>query len=84
MTRDTVVWIASAVDELARLWLAGEDRSEVVSAAHGIDGELRADPETKGEAVSEDLRTLSAPPLRVLFTVRAADRIAEVLLVRRI
>lgn len=84
MTRHTVVWVASAVDELARLWLEGEDRSEIVSATNAIDRELRADPETKGEAVSEELRTLSAPPLRVLFTVRAADRIAEVLLVRRI
>ena len=84
MTRYTVVWVESAVNELASLWLAGGDRNEITTAINVIDHELGTDAESKGESASEGLRSLSAAPLRVLFAIRADDRIAEILLVRHI
>ncbi len=84
MTRHTVVWVQSAQDDLADLWLTSTDRNSVTVAAHGIDQELSQDGATKGTALSEGLRALFVPPLRVLFAVRDDDRIVEVLRVRRI
>ena len=40
MTRYTVVWVQSAQDELADLWLNAPDRNAVTTAAHAIDQEL--------------------------------------------
>jgi hypothetical protein len=39
-------------------------------------------PTTKGVELSEGLRALSQPPLRVLFSVNDLDRLVEVLRVR--
>ena len=84
MTRYTVVWVKSARGELAELWLTALDRNAVTAAARSIDEELRKDAAAKGRELSEGLRTLSAPPLNAIFTVREDDRIAEVLCVRDI
>lgn len=79
MTHYTVVWVESALDELAELWLRSDNRNEVTAAADLIDNELRDDAQLKGIEQREDLRALFAPPLRILFTVRENDRIVEVL-----
>lgn len=84
MTRFTVVWPLSVQDELIDEWLGTTDRGAVTAAAHFIDQELAVDPLSKGTELSEGLRALFAPPLRVLFCVSEADRIVEVLRVRRI
>jgi len=84
MTRYTVVWVESALDELADLWLAAPDREAITAAADAIDQELAVDAPSKGIELSEGLRALFSPPLRILFTVREVDRIAEVLRVKRL
>jgi hypothetical protein len=84
MTRYTVVWHESALEELADLWINARDRSAVTASAHVIDIELSQDAKTKGADVAEGLRAFFAPPLRILFTVNEGDRIVEVVLVRRL
>jgi hypothetical protein len=82
MTRYTVAWVKSAQDELAELWLAAEDRAAVTAAADEIDDELSVEAQSRGVELSEGLRALFCAPLRVIFTVRENDRVAEVLRVR--
>jgi len=84
MTRYTVVWVQSAQDELAELWLSAPNRNAVTTAAHAIDEKLGEDAADKGSELSEGLRSLFEPPLKVIFTVSEDDRVAEVLRVRSI
>jgi len=84
LTRYTVVWLGSALDELAELWTTSRDRNAVTTAAHIIDAELSHDASTKGVEVSEGLRAFFAPPLRILFTVDEGDRLVEVVRVRHL
>lgn len=84
MTRYTVVWLQSARDELAELWLSASDRDSVTQASHLIDQELSRDASSKGSELSEGLRAYYAPPLKAIFTVQEEDRIAEVLRIRRL
>lgn len=84
MNRYTVTWHREAEDELTELWIAATDRDEIAAAVRAIDAALATDAETRGEPVAEGLRSLNAPPLRVLFTVRQDDRLAVVQVVRRI
>ncbi len=78
MSRFTVVWLRSANDQLAQIWLDASDRSAVSSAADRIDQTLATDPMGKGEEVHEGLRRLVVAPLQVLYAVRESDRIVEV------
>jgi hypothetical protein len=84
MIRYTVVWLTSASDELAEIWLAAADRNAVAAASDKIDAELAEDANRKGVAVHEGLRLLPVIPLRAYYVVRKADRIAEVLKIRRV
>lgn len=84
MIRYTVVWPSGSEDELAQIWIHAQDRLAVTAAADAIDQQLSVDALTKGIELSEGLRALFAPPLRVLFAVREDDRIVEVLRVRRL
>ena len=83
MIRYTVVWPRGSEDELAEIWIHAQDRPAVTAAADAIDQQLSVDASTKGVELSEGLRALFAPPLRVLFAVREDDRLVEVLRVRR-
>ncbi len=82
MTRYTVVWHASAQDELAALWTAAPDRNAITKAAHLVDVELSQDAATKGVEIAEGLRALVSPPLRILFSVDEEDRLVEVVRVK--
>jgi plasmid stabilization system protein ParE len=84
VTRYTVIWVEDASDELAEIWMAAVDRHAVAAAANSIDAELAEDAEHKGGPLSEGLRVLAYPPLRVLFSVDAADRIVEVAWVQQV
>ena len=83
MSRYTVVWSQQAIDNLAQLWVEGTDRNEIAEAGNAIDRELAVDPANKGIAVRECLRSLSVPPLRVLFEVEEPDRLVKVVTIRR-
>jgi hypothetical protein len=84
MIRYSVVWLTSASDELAEIWLAAPDRNAVAAASDRIDAELAEDAHRKGVAVHEGLRLLTISPLCAYYVVRQADRIAEVLKIRRV
>jgi len=82
MIRYTVVWLKTALEDLAESWINSPDRSAVTAAVRRIDGQLGEDAFSKGIELSEGLRTVVVHPLRVLFAVRDADRIVEVVRVR--
>ena len=78
MTRFTVVWEPEAYDDLADIWLHASDREKIVSVSESIDLELTVDPFWKSVELSEGLRALNLPPLRILFSVNLKDRLVEV------
>ncbi len=84
MIRYTVVWLKESQDELAEIWMAARTRDAVTAAAHLIDQQLSEDAASKGVELSEGLRAFFAPPLRIIFTARADDRIVEVLRVKHL
>jgi hypothetical protein len=84
MNRYTVVWQPEAEADLVELWLEAGDRKEVTTAVRAIDTVLSIDADAKGTLIAEGLSALNEPPLRVLFTVRVADRVVEIELVRRL
>jgi hypothetical protein len=84
MMRYTVTWHPEAENDLTELWLLATDREDITAAVQAIDVTLATDASARGETVAEGLRSLIAPPLRVLFVIREADRVAQVELVRRI
>ena len=84
MTGYTVVWLESALGELADEWMNSPDRNAVNAAVNAIDAGLAVDAATKGIEMSEGMRALFSPPIRVLYSMREDDRIVEVLRVRRI
>jgi plasmid stabilization system protein ParE len=79
--RYTVVWVPSAEDDLAKIWMEATNRSAVASAADTIDGLLREDPHRQGESHYDGVRTLSVSPLGIDFEVRGEDRLVKVLAV---
>ena len=76
--RFTVLWHPDAADELARIWLDATNRQAVTDAANKIDRALASYPNEQGEVFYGD-RLLVAAPLAVTFTVRADDRMVQVL-----
>jgi plasmid stabilization system protein ParE len=82
MMRCTVVWLEDAQNDLAEIWVASADRDAVNKAAAAVDRNLIEDASEKGVEVSEGLRAMFWPPLRILYLVRDQDRIVEVLRVR--
>jgi hypothetical protein len=77
----TVLWVPAAEQELAAVWMASANRTEVTAAARRIDVRLSKDPESAGESRENDRRILLAAPLGVLFRVSPDDRIVHVLTV---
>ena len=71
-----VFWLQSALDDLARLWMAADSalRAAITAAAHRIDPALQHDPASKGESRELDERVFFAYPLGILFTVVEAQQ----------
>ena len=69
MTRYTVVWPEDIEDEVAELWLDATDRNKVTAAVDAIDKQLAFDAPQQGDELSEGLRALLVPPVKVLFSV---------------
>jgi hypothetical protein len=84
MTRYTVVWIESALGELADEWMKAPDRNAVTAAVNSIDKELAVDAASKGVEMTDGMRAYFSPPIRVLYRIREDDRIVEVLRVKRL
>jgi len=83
MNRFTVTWWDDALEELAQLWIDGDDRDALSAATLQIDSELSRDPHLKGEGLSEGLRRIDVGPLRAYFVVSEIDRRVEIVGVRR-
>ena len=79
----TVVWLPSARDELAELWLHAADRQAVSRAANTMDRLLREDPQTRGQPLFGH-RVLAVEPLTIAFDVSADDRMVTVTQIYRI
>lgn len=78
MIRFTVVWLREALEDLAAIWTSATNRAAVTTAANLVDVHLRVNPLLEGEELSEGLRILELPPIRVIFAVREDDRTVEV------
>jgi len=75
----TVVWLQSAEDRLAEIWLSTTDREAITRAARQIDVRLRFRPSSQGESRPGNRRVLLAPPLGVKFEVHDEDAVVKVL-----
>ena len=84
MTRYTVVWVESAIDDLARFWLKATDQQAIADAADLADKFLAVDPMAKSDALSEGLRAVTVGSLRLFFVLHEDDRKVEILYVKRI
>ena len=78
----TVVWVESAEQELASIWMALPDRSKVAAATHEIDQALKRDPFSEGVVLCEGLYAIQRGPLRVIFEVLPDDKIVRVVKVK--
>jgi hypothetical protein len=76
--RYTVVWVPSALNELARIWIGTSDQQAVADAADLIDKVLRTSPERVGVDWGGE-RYVEVEPLAVVFTVDPGDCLVRVL-----
>jgi hypothetical protein len=67
-----------AQDGLAAAWLDAPNRAAVTAPQAKIDHLLGDDPFVYGEPVSEDLYSISVPPLRALFYVNKPAKLVYV------
>jgi hypothetical protein len=74
----TVVWMPSAEDRLAEIWISEQDRARVTAAADEIDRLLGTDPEGIGQVRTDKIRLLVEPPLGVYYEVLPKDMKAQV------
>ncbi len=75
----TVVWLPSALNELAAIWLAAADRASVTAASHRIDQRLSVNPLAEGESPDNEAERIAfEPPLQVLARVSQDDRLVLV------
>jgi len=63
----TVIWLHEALQELAAIWLAAVDRTEITTTVTFIDIALENDPLGAGESREDGRRVLLASPLGVSF-----------------
>ena len=79
----TVLWLPSAEQDLASVWLNASDRNAVAAAADELDRRLQRDPLTVGESRSSNVRLAFVPPLVALFRVDPATQTVFVMRVSR-
>jgi hypothetical protein len=75
----TVHWLPEAEGELAKLWLAAENRDSITHAAYELETRLQHDPTKVGESRDRGRRIVLVPPLGALFRVVEDDRTVFVL-----
>lgn len=75
----TVEWSAEALNQLADVWMASDDRAGVTAASYRIEATIRADPLGAGESRGDDLqRFVFDPPLAVVYLVYPSEQLAVV------
>lgn len=68
-----VIWLAPALDELAKIWLAVADRTSIAKASDEIDAILGRTPLEVGESREGFNRILIHGPLSVYYVVSEAE-----------
>jgi hypothetical protein len=76
-----VVWLQSALNDLAALWVRADSvlRQAINAATNAIDQSLQDDPENLGESRSGETCVFFAHPLGVSFQVDSSQRVVSVL-----
>jgi plasmid stabilization system protein ParE len=82
--RYTVTWKPSLKAQLAKIWLAADDKKAVTEATDTIDKLLRVAPLSVGESRSGMIRIVIVRPLAVAYEVFEDDRRVEVLAIRHL
>lgn len=80
--RYTVVWRETALQQLARAWMAAADREAINRTVDDVDAELLNDPDQKGDDYYGD-QYVVRPLLWALYRVSPDDRTVHVLQVGR-
>ena len=62
-----VLWLPTAEDELADIWLRATNHAAITEAAQSIDRRLAAGGPDEGESRTDALRILFASPLAATF-----------------
>lgn len=75
----TVVWMPTAEQRLAGVWLNAADRNAVTRSANRVDELLRVDPEHQGDLRFDTVRSMIVGALGVEFEVVEDDRLVRVL-----
>jgi hypothetical protein len=67
-----VVWLETALNELAAAWTSADSaqRQAIAAASHRIDQLLRSNPYNQGESRPQGQRIMFQPPLGLTFEVR--------------
>jgi hypothetical protein len=74
----TVIYRATAQDDLAIIWLNAPDQQAVADAADEIDRLLASDPLNAGESRGGNTRIIVARPLTALYDIYPDDALVEV------
>jgi hypothetical protein len=74
----TVVWNRRATNDLAQLWMDGDDRSDIAAASNYIDEQLSRDPFLEQCEVVNRIGALIVDPLGVDYWINEHDRIVTV------
>lgn len=78
MSRFTIAWRQTALDELAEAWMKADNRTELTTAVEAVELKLRERPMQCAERQVEDLYFLSEPPLRIGFTIDDGSQIVTI------
>ena len=82
--RFTVTWDDEAEQELADIWNNAADKDAVTAASNTIEYKLKYAPADQGESRDEATRIYVLKPLVVVYEIREADRIVNVVSVRHL
>lgn len=75
----TVVWLDSAQNHLANLWVAAPDKSALATASDAVDARLGQNPYANSRPRPVGDWIMYVAPLGVAYTVSEADRMVTVL-----
>jgi hypothetical protein len=78
----TLLWKPAVERRIAEIWMEAANRQAVADAANAIDRALRFRPSDVGESRDASTRVLIEEPLVIVYEVREADRLVQVLDVR--
>lgn len=78
MSRFSIQWRRSSLDDLMEIWLASADRAEVTHAVEMLETKLKERPQQASDRQVEGLYILSEYPLRIGFTIDVQSSIVTV------